>query len=46
MLADLNDFAVQYRYETLAVDAIPLKRVEVARHIDQLLTHVESLVGF
>jgi len=44
-LVDLNDFAVQYRYETLSVDAEALDRTEVVAKIEELVSRVDSVLS-
>ncbi len=44
-LVDLNDFAVQLRYETLSVDAEALDRAEVIAKVEELVSRVNSVLN-
>jgi HEPN domain-containing protein len=43
-LQSLTPFGVQFRYEAYANFDEPLDRSEVIRHVNALLTHVETLI--
>jgi len=42
-LADLTDFAVEFRYDIL--DDEPLNRISIVRKINVLLKHIEKLIN-
>jgi HEPN domain-containing protein len=44
-LIDLNPFAVQYRYESLIDDDVPIDRVEKLTQVQEIVNKVSEIIG-